>query len=126
MYLSYDDRCLITGAIDGSLCFWKLGNTDEKAIKLDKEISSSNEILISREILEDKMDQIKNLSLRLKELETEHSYQMRQNDAVHSLKMRDIHSEYCHAIEELKIKNEVELLNTTKLQITITSSFSQI
>ncbi|KAH1015652.1 hypothetical protein HUJ04_007002 [Dendroctonus ponderosae] len=123
MYLSYDDRCLITGAIDGSLCFWKLGNIEEKAIKLDKEISSSNEILISREILEDKMDQIKNLSLRLKELETEHSYQMRQNDAVHSLKMKDIHSEYCHAIEELKIKNEqmesdhIQELNNINSQI---------
>ncbi|CAH1131991.1 unnamed protein product [Ceutorhynchus assimilis] len=106
MHLSYDDRFLLTGGIDGSICFWKLGNTEEKSIKLDKEIASSNEILISREILEDKMDQIKNLQLRLKELETEHSYQMRQNDALHSLKMKDIHSEYCHAIEELKIKNE--------------------
>ncbi|XP_050311353.1 cilia- and flagella-associated protein 57 [Anthonomus grandis grandis] len=106
LHLSYDDRFLISGAEDGSICFWKLINTEEKAIKLDKEISSSSEILISREILEDKMDQIKNLHLRLKELETEHSYQMRQNDALHSLKMRDIHSEYCHAIEELKIKNE--------------------
>lgn len=57
------------------------------------------------------MAQINNLHLRLKELETEHSYQMRQNDALHSLKMKDIHSEYCHAIEELKIKNEVSILN---------------
>lgn len=43
----------------------------------------------------------------MKELETEHSYQMRQNDAVHTLKMKDIHAGYCSAIEELKIKNEV-------------------
>ncbi|XP_066140488.1 cilia- and flagella-associated protein 57 [Euwallacea fornicatus] len=106
IYLSYDDRYLITGAIDGSVCFWKVGNSEEKAIKLDKELSSCNEILISREILEDKMDRIKNLQLRLKELETEHTYQMRHNDAIHSLKTKDIQSEYCHAVEAIKIKNE--------------------
>lgn len=107
MVISADDRYIITGGIDGSLCFWKLLNIDDKAIKYDH--SSSNEILISRQILEDKMDQINNLSLRMKELETEHSYQMRQNDALHSLKMKDIHAGYCNAIEELKIKNEVIL-----------------
>ncbi|KAG5880638.1 hypothetical protein JTB14_037290 [Gonioctena quinquepunctata] len=31
---------------------------------------------------------------------------MRQNDALHSLKMKDIHAGYCNAIEELKLKNE--------------------
>lgn len=105
MVISADDRFIITGGIDGSICIWKLLNIEDKAIKFD--LCSSNEILISRQILEEKMDQIKNLNLRLKELETEHSYQMRQNDALHSLKMKDIHAEYCNAIEELKIKNEV-------------------
>lgn len=105
MVISADDRFLITGGIDGSLCFWKLFNIEDKAIKFD--VCSSNEILISRHILEDKMDQIENLKLRMKELETEHSYQMRQNDALHSLKIKDIHSGYCNAIEELKLKNEV-------------------
>lgn len=107
MYLTYDDRFLITGAIDGSICFWKLENIEDKGVILDDQTSTLGEILISREVLEDKMEQIKNLRLRFKELETEHTYQMRQNDAMHSLKMKDIHSEYCHAIEELKIKNEV-------------------
>nr|XP_023027258.1 cilia- and flagella-associated protein 57-like [Leptinotarsa decemlineata] len=102
--LTSDDRYLITGTEDGCLCFWKLLNIEDKAIKYD--LSSSNEILISRQILEDKIEQIKNLQLRMKELETEHSYQMRQNDALHSLKMKDIHAGYCNAIEELKIKNE--------------------
>lgn len=108
MVISSDDRYLITGGIDGSLCFWKLLNIEDKAIKFD--LCSSTEILISRDILEDKIDQIKNLSLRMKELEIEHSYQMRQNDALHSLKMKDIHAGYCNAIEELKLKNEVSIM----------------
>lgn len=103
--ISADDRFLITGGVDGTVCFWKLLNIEDKAVILN--LGSSNEILISRQILEDKMDKINNLTLRMKELETEHSYQMRQNDALHTLKMKDIHAGYCNAIEELKLKNEV-------------------
>lgn len=40
------------------------------------------------------------------ELETEFAYQMRQNDVVHNLRMKDVHQGYCSAIEELKEKNE--------------------
>lgn len=113
MAISADDRYIVTGGIDGCLCFWKLLNIEDKAQKF--ELATANEILISRLILEDKMDQIRNLQLRMKELETEHSYQMRQNDALHVLKMKDIHAGYCNAIEELKIKNEVHFyLNDTK------------
>ncbi|XP_066249993.1 cilia- and flagella-associated protein 57 [Euwallacea similis] len=126
MYLSYDDRYLITGAIDGSVCFWKVGNSEERAIKLDKELSSSNEILISREILEDKMGRIKNLQLRLQELETEHAYQMRQNDAVHALKMKEVQLEYCHAIEEIKIKNEQMATNHIQEINNITTQTSKM
>lgn len=107
MVITADDRYLITGDIDGALCIWKLLNIEDKAIKFD--LCTSSEILISRQILEDKMDQIKNLTLRMNELETEHSYQMRQNDALHFLKMKDIHAGYCNAIEELKLKNEVNI-----------------
>ncbi|XP_060521926.1 cilia- and flagella-associated protein 57 [Cylas formicarius] len=123
MCLTYDDKYLISGGADGMLCFWKVTNAEEKAIRPDKEMTSANEILISKQILEDKMDKIANLQLRLRELETEHLYQMRQADALHSLRMKDIHSEYCHAIEELKIKNEqmegehVQEINTINSQI---------
>ncbi|KAL1494188.1 hypothetical protein ABEB36_009827 [Hypothenemus hampei] len=104
MCISYDDRFIMTGGVDGTLCFWKLENIEDIAIQLDSNIAVNSEVLISKSILEDKLNDIKHLQVRLKELETEHSYQMRQNDALHSLKMKDIHSEYCHAIEELKIK----------------------
>lgn len=43
----------------------------------------------------------------MREIENEHAYQMRQGDAFHSEKMREVHRGYCDAIEELKEKNEV-------------------
>uniref|UniRef100_A0A6P7GU18 Uncharacterized protein LOC114346472 n=1 Tax=Diabrotica virgifera virgifera TaxID=50390 RepID=A0A6P7GU18_DIAVI len=104
MVLSCDDKYLITASTEGILTFWKLLNTEDKAIKLD--LISSSEILISKQILEDKMMQIRNLQIRMKELETEHSYQIRQTDALAASRLKDVHKEYCNAIEELKLKNE--------------------
>lgn len=86
---------------------WKLLNTEGKAIKMDKDFETSKDILISRQILEERIAQTNNLQMRLKELESEYAYQLRQNDVVNSLRMQEIHSGYCQAIEELKEKNEV-------------------
>ncbi|XP_044759161.1 cilia- and flagella-associated protein 57 [Coccinella septempunctata] len=106
MLISANDKFILTGAEDGSICFWRILNTDGKAIKMDKEFAVAREILISREVLEDKLNQIRDLHLRMHELETEFAYQMRQNDVVHNLRMKDVHQGYCSAIEELKEKNE--------------------
>ncbi|RZC27649.1 WD repeat-containing protein 65 [Asbolus verrucosus] len=106
MLISYDDKYLFTGSHEGTICFWKLLNIEGKAVKLDKDFTPSKDILISRQILEERIAQTKNLQMRLKELETEYAYQLRQNDVVNSLRMKEIHSGYCQAIEELKEKNE--------------------
>ncbi|XP_045476478.1 cilia- and flagella-associated protein 57 [Harmonia axyridis] len=106
MLISSNDKYILTGAQDGSICFWRILNTESKAIKVDKEFAVAREILISREVLEDKLNQIRDLHLRMHELETEFAYQMRQNDVVHNLRMKDVHQGYCSAIEELKEKNE--------------------
>lgn len=82
-------------------------NTEGKGIKLSKDFHHTSEILISRQDLYDKIMEIRDLKLRMHELQTEHSYQMRQNDVVHNLRMKDIHEGYFNAIEELKEKNEV-------------------
>lgn len=47
------------------------------------------------------------LSTRMSELETEHTYQLRQAEATQAEKLKEVHEGYCAAIEELKEKNEV-------------------
>lgn len=42
----------------------------------------------------------------MSELETEHSYQLRQAEATQAEKLKEVHEGYCAAIEELKEKNE--------------------
>lgn len=107
MLISFDDKYLLTSADDSTLAFWKLINTMGKTIKMDKDFKMSEEILIPYYDLSDKIISIRDLTMRLNELDTEHSYQMRQTEASHNAKIKDIHEAYCIAIEELKDKNTV-------------------
>nr|CAD7457121.1 unnamed protein product [Timema tahoe] len=113
MRLTHDDQTLITCSEDGTVCLWKLSFTEGRAIKMDKDFAHASEILIGKEDLEDKNHTIKDLTQRMHELHTEHSYQTRQNEVVHTDKLKEVHASYCQAriyllsaIEELKEKNE--------------------
>ncbi|GBP75293.1 Cilia- and flagella-associated protein 57 [Eumeta japonica] len=104
--LSYDDQTLVSVAEDASICVWKLTNADGRAIALDKDFAYSKEILISKRDLQEKLNNMDLLATRLTELETEHAYQLRQTEALHAEKLKEIHEGYGAAIEELKEKNE--------------------
>lgn len=108
MEMSCDDKYLITCSVAGVICIWRLVNIEGKAIKMNKDFRHAAEILISRQDLQERIMQIKDLKLRMHELQTEHAYQMRQNDVVHNLRLKDVHEGYFNAIEELKEKNEVK------------------
>ncbi|XP_037969047.2 cilia- and flagella-associated protein 57 [Plutella xylostella] len=104
--LAYDDQTLISVAEDASICLWRLTNADGRAIALDKDFAYSKEILISKKDLQEKINAINLLSTRMSELETEHTYQLRQAEAAHAEKLKEVHEGYCAAIDELKEKNE--------------------
>ncbi|CAG9581446.1 unnamed protein product [Danaus chrysippus] len=104
--LSYDDQTLVSVAEDSSICLWRLTNADGRAIALDKDFAYSKEILISKKDLQEKINSINLLSTRMSELETEHTYQLRQAEAAQAEKLKEVHEGYCAAIEELKEKNE--------------------
>ncbi|XP_045769052.1 cilia- and flagella-associated protein 57 isoform X3 [Maniola jurtina] len=104
--LSYDDQTLVSVAEDSSICIWRLTNADGRAIALDKDFAYSKEILISKKDLKEKINSINLLSTRMSELETEHTYQLRQAEATQAEKLKEVHEGYCAAIEELKEKNE--------------------
>ncbi|KAJ8986164.1 hypothetical protein NQ317_005638 [Molorchus minor] len=104
--LSWDDRFMISVAVDGTICFWKLLNIEDKTLMVDPNAAKFSEVLIARTVLEDKLEQINTLHLRMREFEAEHTYQMRQKDTLYQQQIKDIHTTYCAAIEDLKIKNE--------------------
>lgn len=85
------------------MCIWKLIYTEGTG-KIAQEITYTNEVLINKNDLQEKIQLIIDLNVRMRELETEHAYKMRQIEVVHNDKIRDIHQVYCEAIEELKNK----------------------
>ncbi|KAJ1523827.1 hypothetical protein ONE63_010385 [Megalurothrips usitatus] len=106
MRLTYDDKVLLSIAKDGSVCIWNLTNTEGKTVEMDKDFSHSQEILISRNELEEKILTIKDQQVRLNELETEHSYNTRKMESEYQDKMKELNDSYRAVVEELKAKNE--------------------
>ncbi|KAL0105366.1 hypothetical protein PUN28_016788 [Cardiocondyla obscurior] len=104
--LSYNENCLLSVAKDGSLCIWKLYSFDGKPLKTTRDLPYTNEVLIGKGDLEEKIHTIRNLMVRLREMETEHAYKLRQIDVQHNDKLRDVHQGYCEAIRELRDKIE--------------------
>ncbi|XP_011693855.1 PREDICTED: cilia- and flagella-associated protein 57 [Wasmannia auropunctata] len=104
--LSYNENCLISVAKDGSLCIWKLFSPEGKVMKMSRDLPYTNEVLIGKGDLEEKIHSIRHLTVRLREMETEHAYKLRQIDVQHNDKLRDVHQGYCEAIKELREKIE--------------------
>ncbi|XP_043683652.1 cilia- and flagella-associated protein 57 [Vespula pensylvanica] len=113
--LSYNEQYLVSTAKDGSLCIWRLYYADGK-VTLDKGLIYTNEVLIGKTDLEEKIQMISDLTVRMRELETEHAYRIRQMEGQHNDKMRELHQAYCAAIEELKDKiNKLQEDHTNEL-----------
>lgn len=75
-------------------------------MKLSRDLPYTNEVLIGKGDLEEKIHTIRDLTVRMRELETEHAYKLRQIDVQHNDKLRDVHQGYCEAIKELRDKIE--------------------
>ncbi|XP_058450791.1 cilia- and flagella-associated protein 57 [Malaya genurostris] len=104
--ITYNDSTLVTAASDGTLIIWTILNIEGKTAAHARELGLCTDILISRQDLVDKNDAITKLEMRIQQQIMEFQYKMQQGDAFHSEQMRDIHRDYCTAIEELKKKNE--------------------
>jgi cilia- and flagella-associated protein 57 len=64
------------------------------------------DVMIPREQLIKLNSFVKNLELRIEQQSAEFQYQMQQSNTQHSEKMKEVHRDYCEAIEELKKRND--------------------
>lgn len=87
-----------------TLCF--AGRT----VEMDRKFWPSTDVLISKTDLLDKIQLIKDLSVRMDELETEHSYKMQKSDLMHAQKVKELQEGCCQTIKELKERNEVRIM----------------
>lgn len=102
--MTYDEQVLLTAGDDGSLCFWRIIYSEGKTSALSSELLYLNQVLISRNDIGEKIQTIADLNTRIKELESEHAYNMRQTINQNDEKVHDLHLSYCEAIEELRTK----------------------
>lgn len=101
--MTYNDCTLVTAADDGTLIIWTILNNEGKTASHARELGLCSDILIARQDLVDKNDFISTLEMRIQQQIMEFQYKMKQGDRFHSEQMRDIHRDYCAAIEELKV-----------------------
>ncbi|KAM7345855.1 testes of unusual size isoform 2-T2 [Cochliomyia hominivorax] len=117
---SYDGTMLIAISKAGTLAIWALENIEGKVSAIDQDLLRSQEVLIPRNILAEKNEQISNLEIRLKQQAEEFKYQLSQNEIFDGQQMAEVHRSYCQALEELKrLNKEIEDRHTEEMnQIT--------
>lgn len=104
--ITYDDKILISAGEDGTLVFWTITNAENRVAEVDEDLGHVEDILIPRSILSAKEKQISLLQIRISEQIAEFNYQKQQGETFHSEQMREIHENYCAALEDLKKQND--------------------
>ncbi|XP_037951931.1 cilia- and flagella-associated protein 57-like [Teleopsis dalmanni] len=121
---TFDGLMLITASDAGTLGFWVLENIEGRIAIMDKDLLRCQEILIPRSILHDKIEQVKNLNLRLKQQAEEFAYQLSQNQLFDGQQLAAVHKSYCDAMEQLRALNNqsaqlhVEDMNAVTFKMT--------
>lgn len=98
--LSHQEQVVISAALDGSLCFWRVLGPEKAAV------SYTTEVLIGKADLEEKVLMIEELNTRIRELETENSYKIRQIEVKNNEKLKDMNAGYYEAVQELLARIE--------------------
>lgn len=86
-----------------------------RTVETDREFRPSTDVLISKADLLDKIQLIKDLSVRMHELESEQAYKTQKSDLLHAQEMKELQEGHCQAIKELKEKNEVRIMRCEKV-----------
>lgn len=116
MRFSYCGNMLFAISSKGTLAIWTMDNIEGKVPYMDQDLMRSQEVLIPRSQLNDKIEQIANLELRLKQQAEEFQYQLSQNEIFDGQQLQEVHRSYCSALEELKeLNNEIEARHTEEM-----------
>lgn len=122
--ITYDDKLLVTSSADGTLVIWKILNIDGKVAPMDTVLGTCTDVMSPRADLLAKNNTIKNLEKRMREQVEEFQFKIQHGDVFHSEQMRDIHKNYCDAIQDLKDKYDelvarnIEEVNQLNLKFT--------
>ncbi|KAG7229689.1 hypothetical protein INR49_012736, partial [Caranx melampygus] len=106
MVITYDDQFLLTVSEDGCLSMWKIIDKEGRGLKSNRQITHTEEILVTKSDLEEKTQNMLELKMRLEELQMENEYQLRLKDMSHNEKMKEISDKLTQQIESLQSTQE--------------------
>lgn len=107
MSLSSNEQMLITSSLDGSICLWKMISKERKARMLAMDHLYSNDILIDKDLLDNRLTLINDLRQRMHEMLAEHEYKARQREIQYEEQLQDTQNKYRAIIDELRDNMEV-------------------
>jgi hypothetical protein len=86
-----------------------------RMVETDREFQPSTDVLISKADLLHKIQLIKDLTVRMRELQSEQAYKTQKSDLMHAQEVKKLQEGYCPAIKELKERNEVRMMRCEKV-----------
>ncbi|CAL8278556.1 unnamed protein product [Lota lota] len=104
--VTYDDQLLLTASGDGSLLVWRILDKEGRGLR-DREVSYTEEILITKTDLEEKNQNMQELKTRVEELRMEKEYQLRLSDISYNEKIKELSETFIREIESLKAENQM-------------------
>lgn len=107
MSMTVDDSILITCSIDGSICIWEVQDADGKKIILNDQFTYSDDILVNAIDLKNKIENISELKMRVRELERECKYQVTEITKSKEQQIQELNNNHLTLIKTLENKNTV-------------------
>lgn len=111
MSMTIDDSILITCSIDGSICIWDINDAEGKKVILNDQFAYSNDILVNDLDLKNKIENITELKIRVKELERECKYQVAELTKTKEQRIQELNINHSTVIKILENKNTVRILH---------------
>jgi len=107
MSMTVDDSILITCSVDGSICIWEVKNAEGKKVILNEQFAYSDDILVNALDLKNKIENISELKMRVKELERECKYQVTELTNSKEEQILELNNSHSTFIKILENKNTV-------------------
>ncbi|XP_060897415.1 cilia- and flagella-associated protein 57 [Labrus mixtus] len=101
MVITFDEQFLLSASEDGCLLMWKIIDKEGRGLKSNRQMIHTEEVLVTRSDLEEKIQNMLELRMRLEELQMENEYQLRLKDINYNEKIKELSDKFSLQIESL-------------------------
>lgn len=124
MSMTIDDSILITCSVDGSICIWEIKDAEGKKIVLNDQFVYSEDILVNALDLKNKIENISELKIRVRELERECKFQITELTKSKEHQILELINNHSTLINILENKNTVRIITIKIILCNVTNNIS--